>query len=90
MVLVVLACALLVLAGYLVGPTVGRLLHPAPAATPSTPQERDDAVRAMARLESVTVRARTKVAGYDRSCSPGHGCVFGPAWSDDTSAPGGH
>lgn len=21
--------------------------------------------------------------GYDRSCSPGHRCVFGPAWSDD-------
>lgn len=23
------------------------------------------------------------VEGYDRSCSPGRGCSFGPAWSDD-------
>lgn len=30
------------------------------------------------------------VPGYDRECGPHHGCVFGPAWSDDTSAAGGH
>jgi hypothetical protein len=30
------------------------------------------------------------VTGYDRSCSPGKGCVFGPSWSDDTTAAGGH
>ena len=88
--LLVLACAVAVLAGYLVGPAVGQLLHPQPAATPSTPQEREDAARALGLLDSVTVRTRTKVAGYDRSCAPGRGCVFGPAWSDDTSAPGGH
>ncbi len=88
--LVVLAWVLLVLVGYLVGPAIGRLLHPEAAATPSTSQERADAARSLRQLESVTVRARTKVAGYDRSCSPGHGCVFGPAWSDDTTAPGGH
>ena len=28
--------------------------------------------------------------GYDRSCRRGHGCVFGPAWSDDTAAPDAH
>ena len=28
--------------------------------------------------------------GYDRSCSPGHGCVFRPSWSDVTTAAGGH
>jgi hypothetical protein len=88
--LVVLACVLLVLAGFLVGPAVGRLLHPLPAPTPTTSEERDQAARALGQLETVTVRARTKVGGYDRSCSPGHGCVFGPAWSDDTSALGGH
>ncbi|MDQ6688424.1 MAG: hypothetical protein M3Z50_12595, partial [Actinomycetota bacterium] len=30
------------------------------------------------------------VPGYDRSCSPGHACSFGSAWSDDTTAPDGH
>jgi Protein of unknown function (DUF1524) len=88
--LVALACALVVVAGFLVGPAVNRLLHPTPTATPTSSQERDDAVQALSSLETVTVRARTKVAGYDRSCSPGHGCVFGPAWSDDTTAAGGH
>ncbi|MHB1010354.1 MAG: HNH endonuclease family protein [Propionibacteriaceae bacterium] len=88
--LVVLACVLFVLAGFLAGPAVGRLLHPQPTATPSTPEERAGAARALGLLDSVTVRPRTHVAGYDRSCSPGHACVFGPAWSDDTSAPGGH
>lgn len=28
--------------------------------------------------------------GYDRSCSPGDGCVFGPSWSDDTDARWSH
>ena len=79
-------------AGFLVGPAVNRLLHPTPTATPTSSQERDASVQALSSLETVTVtvRARTKVAGYDRSCSPGHGCVFGPAWSDDTTAAGGH
>lgn len=89
-VLVALACALVVIAGYLVGPSVNRLIHPEPTASATSSQERDASVRALASLESVTVRARTKVSGYDRSCSPGHLCVFGPAWSDDTTAAGGH
>lgn len=29
------------------------------------------------------------VAGYERSCSPGAGCVFGTSWSDATDAPEG-
>ena len=89
-VLVVLACVAVVVAGFLVGPAVGRLIQPTPTATPTSSQERDASVHALASLETVTVRARTKVSGYDRSCSPGHGCVFGPAWSDDTTAAGGH
>jgi len=28
--------------------------------------------------------------GYDRSCDRGRGCVFGPAWTDNTDSPGGH
>jgi len=89
-VLVALVCVLVVVAGYLVGPAVGRLMHPTPTASPTSSQERDASVQALSSLETVLVRTRTKVAGYDRSCSPGHGCVFGPAWSDDTTAAGGH
>ncbi|WP_277345719.1 HNH endonuclease family protein [Nocardioides sp. JQ2195] len=33
---------------------------------------------------------RPNVDGYDRSCSPRAGCVFGTAWNDATSAPLGH
>lgn len=48
-----------------------------------------------ARLERLlaavaVVDARVHTPGYDRSCASGHGCVFGPAWTDDTDAPGGH
>jgi hypothetical protein len=89
-ILVVLACLAIVVAGFLVGPSVNRLLHPTPTATPTSAQERESSVQALSSLESVNVRARTKVDGYDRSCSPGHGCVFGAAWSDDTTAAGGH
>lgn len=37
-----------------------------------------------------TVDHLEKVEGYDRSCKKGHGCVFGPAWTDDSTAPGSH
>ena len=37
-----------------------------------------------------TVDALADVDGYDRSCKKGAGCVFGPAWTDDSSAPGSH
>ncbi|QBS43196.1 HNH endonuclease family protein [Nocardia sp. CS682] len=33
---------------------------------------------------------RPHPGGYDRGCKPGQGCVFGPAWTDDNDAPGGH
>ncbi len=28
--------------------------------------------------------------GYQRGCGPGQGCSFGPAWTDDSTAPDGH
>ncbi|MDF8265194.1 HNH endonuclease family protein [Luteipulveratus flavus] len=34
--------------------------------------------------------SRPKVAGYERDCAPSQGCVFGPAWHDDNTAPSGH
>ena len=42
-------------------------------------------------LASLTVLAHVPtIAGYDRSCKKGHACSFGPAWTDATTAPGGH
>ena len=41
-------------------------------------------------LEELTViAARPNPGGYDRSCSTGRLCVFGPAWSDDVDVAGG-
>lgn len=31
------------------------------------------------------LESRPDVAGYQRGCGKGEGCVFGPAWSDDVS-----
>lgn len=47
------------------------------------------------RIEALLVAAtvvdlRPHLPGYDRDCSPGAGCSFGPAWTDSTSAPDGH
>lgn len=35
-------------------------------------------------LQVVAVAPR-KFPVYERSCSPGQGCVFGPAWTDATT-----
>lgn len=48
-----------------------------------------DGAHVAALLEAVTVvDERVSMPGYERSCSGGAGCVFGPAWSDHTDAPG--
>ena len=53
-----------------------------PAATSGTP---------LADLERVRVVAdRPDIAGYDRLCSRGRGCSFGPAWTDDVDVAVGH
>lgn len=45
----------------------------------------------LAALDRTRVVARRPFpGGYDRGCGPGEGCVFGPAWTDDTTAPDGH
>lgn len=42
-------------------------------------------------LDSVrVVAARDRPGGYDRDCSDGRRCVFGPSWTDDSDAPAGH
>lgn len=37
----------------------------------------------------LVVETRPNRAGYDRSCQRKRQCVFGPAWSDDVTVPGG-
>lgn len=37
----------------------------------------------------LVVPERPSVPGYERDCSGASACVFGPAWSDATDAPGG-
>jgi hypothetical protein len=51
----------------------------------------DTAAQARTDLQRLTVVARRPyVPGYQRSCSPGDACSFGPAWSDDQDAVDGH
>jgi uncharacterized protein DUF1524 len=37
---------------------------------------------ATAALADLTVARKTSLAGYERGCGRGEGCVFGPAWAD--------
>ncbi|MFC9873493.1 HNH endonuclease family protein [Nocardia salmonicida] len=42
-------------------------------------------------LDTVRVIAsRPRPGGYERGCKAGQACVFGPAWTDDSDAPGSH
>lgn len=52
------------------------------------PAEAAAAVRQLNRLR--VIPARPHVPGYQRACAAGQACSFGPAWTDNTSAPGGH
>jgi hypothetical protein len=66
--------------------------HPA-APTPQPPAGPVPAAAASAArtLGALTVLPhRPHVGGYQRGCAPGQACSFGPAWTDDTTAPGGH
>ena len=41
-----------------------------------------DPAAATTALAALPVAAKTSLAGYDRGCGEGEGCVFGPAWAD--------
>jgi hypothetical protein len=65
------------------------LLGPGPGSAPSSsvagghvPAGTLDPAAAGAALDRLRVAARGSLAGYERSCSIGAGCVFGPAWAD--------
>lgn len=49
---------------------------------------RGEVLAALAQVD--VVPTRPSVAGYQRGCGSGENCVFGQAWSDDTSAAFGH
>lgn len=80
--LVLACCAALLLAHCLV-----RFGVFPPAAAPGSPSRGDvEALLASVRV----VPGRPDVPGYDRSCSRGRPCSFGPSWSDASGAPLGH
>lgn len=64
--------------------------EPAPELVPTAAPSLATSVKLQAALQSLPVVEPGTVSGYDRSCSPGDGCVFGPSWSDDTTAPLAH
>jgi hypothetical protein len=77
--LTAVAAVLLVLAAH----------HGTDPAAPSTPPPGGTAA-ALRQLDGLRViPARTHRPGYQRGCGPGQTCSFGPAWTDNTSAPGG-
>ena len=41
-----------------------------------------DPTAAAAALAALPVAEKTSLAGYERGCGRGEGCVFGPAWAD--------
>ncbi len=53
-----------------------------------TPRVVSESARTLANLATIT--ARPSPPGYDRSCTAGHECVFGPAWTDDVTTEYGH
>ncbi|HEY3014698.1 MAG TPA: HNH endonuclease family protein [Nocardioides sp.] len=44
-------------------------------------------VRLLRLLARVRIAETSYAAGYDRSCAPGHGCVFGEEWTDEYAGP---
>ena len=53
-----------------------------------TPRVVSESARTLANLATITTRPSPP--GYDRSCTAGHECVFGPAWTDDVTTEYGH
>ena len=68
------------------GPEHPDATGPGPGGTASAAT--NESARTLANLPTITTRP--SVPGYDRSCAAGHGCVFGPAWSDDVTVQYGH
>lgn len=67
-------------------------LSPAAADTPHKPADPQPSTDHTRRLlsEVRVVNTMPEVAGYERSCRKNKACVFGPAWTDDSTAPLSH
>jgi hypothetical protein len=77
--LAAVAAALLMLAAH----------HGTDPATPGQPPA--GAAAALRQLNELhVVPTRPHRPGYQRGCGAGQACSFGPAWTDNTTAPGGH
>jgi hypothetical protein len=62
-----------------------------PTQTPPPTGRDASASAALRQLAALPVlAARKHHPGYQRGCGGGQACSFGPAWTDDTTAPGGH
>jgi hypothetical protein len=68
------------------GPSPTGSSSTAPSSPPSgvehVPAGTVDAATAAALLGRLPVAAKGSLAGYERDCGAGAGCVFGPAWAD--------
>lgn len=62
---------------------------PSSSTSPSPPGELTTELSELLDLVEV-VASRPNPPGYDRSCGPGEGCVFGTEWNDATDAPDSH
>ncbi|MGY1603685.1 HNH endonuclease family protein [Geodermatophilus sp. SYSU D00815] len=78
----VLVVALLVLAVYLSSDRSDPTSYNPPGRDAAVPAGTLDPGAAAAALEALPVAAKGTLAGYERDCGEGAGCVFGPAWSD--------
>jgi len=59
--------------------------------SPNPPKPAAGAAAALRQLDGLhVIPARAHRPGYQRGCGAGQACSFGPAWTDNTSAPGGH
>lgn len=82
--------AVLAVVTYTFGTHADPLSRPAVVETADTTAASTRAAVAQLLVQLDTVDSLADVDGYDRSCKKGSGCVFGPAWTDDSSAPGSH
>nr|WP_300402869.1 HNH endonuclease family protein [uncultured Rhodococcus sp.] len=82
--------AVLAVGTYTVGTHADPLPRPAVAQTADTTAASTPVAISQLLAQLETVDSLADVDGYDRSCKKGSGCVFGPAWTDDSSAPGSH
>lgn len=75
------------------GPQVTSWFHKTfdgPVKTTTSLMVKAEATGALTTLDWVAVKDRVTVPGYQRGCGKGEACSFGPAWTDNTTAPGGH